>query len=74
MLKVKVQGFMEQLIVLECSSQKEIEIQVTLNDKVGRTLDLYVATSSKSSGKRAIFYVKNCVINNTDQDLAFYYS
>ena len=33
-----------------------------------------MATSSKSSGKRAIFYIKNCVINNTQQDLTFYYS
>lgn len=31
-------------------------------------------TSAKLAGKKVIFYVKNCVIDNTQQDLVFYYS
>lgn len=42
-------------------------------DNYGRSLDLYIATNTKVAGKKAIFYVKNCVINNTQQDLTFYY-
>lgn len=38
-----------------------------------RQLDLHVATSSKSAGKKALFYVKSMIINNTEEEMLFYY-
>eukprot|EP00347_Sterkiella_histriomuscorum_P000566 403375355 len=74
MIKVLIEGFKEQLVVLDCQTQKDLEIKVQVYDNFGRTLDLYIATNTKVAGKKAIFYVKNCVINNTQQDLSFYYT
>jgi hypothetical protein len=38
-----------------------------------RSLDIYVANSSKTAGKKALFYVKSMVINNTEEEMEFYY-
>jgi len=53
------------MIILDCSNDKDLEIKVTIFDSKGRSLDMYVASSAKEAGKKAIFYVKNLVINNT---------
>jgi hypothetical protein len=46
--------------------EKDHEISITMTDFGGRTLEIFVASSTKSAGKKAIFFVKNCVINNSN--------
>jgi hypothetical protein len=58
---------------LECSNDKEIEIKTTIYDFNNRPLEIYVHTSSKVAGRKAVFYVKNIVINNTVETLNFFY-
>ena len=73
MLKVCIDKFQDATVVLDCSDAKDVEIKATIFDLQGRSLDIYIATSTKVAGKKAVFYVKNVVINNTQQDLTFYY-
>ena len=62
------------MVVLECSTyDKEIEIKTTIYDFSNRPLDVYIQTSSKVAGRKSVFYVKNIVINNTEENLNFYY-
>lgn len=53
------------MLILDCAADKDLDIKATLSDYQGRFLDVYVATNSKVAGKKAVFYVKNMVINNT---------
>jgi hypothetical protein len=57
---------------LECQADRDYEIKTTIISGV-RALDLYVANSSKSAGKKALFYIKSLVINNTEEEMEFYY-
>ena len=72
-MKMMIEGFQPAVIVLECHYDKEIEIKTTVYDYNNRPLDVYVHTSSKVAGKKAVFYVKNIILNNTEESLAFFY-
>jgi hypothetical protein len=58
--------------VLECQADRDYEIKTTMMSGL-RALDLYVAISSKAAGKKALFYIKSMVINNTEEEIEFYY-
>lgn len=58
--------------MLECQADRDYEIRTAIMSGV-RALDLYVAISSKAAGKKALFYIKSMVINNTEEDMDFYY-
>mmetsp|Transcript_23179 Transcript_23179/g.22656 ORF Transcript_23179/g.22656 Transcript_23179/m.22656 type:complete len:364 (-) Transcript_23179:642-1733(-) len=68
-----IENFQESQILLDCTNSKEQEIKHTIFDIVNKELDLYINTSAKIAGKKVTFYVKNCVINNTQQELVFFY-
>ena len=68
-----IDGYKDLILNLDCASNENQEIKATLYDLHDRTLELYIQTNSKVAGKKATFFVKNCVINNTQQDLTFYY-
>lgn len=53
------------MFTLKCNVTDESSYKHTIFDSNGRCLDIYIMTSTKSAGKKAIFYVKNCVIDNT---------
>ena len=58
--------------MLDCQADRDYDIKVTIMSGA-RQLDLHVATSSKSAGKKALFYVKSMIINNTEEEMLFYY-
>lgn len=66
MLNLTIEGFKKTMIILDCSIDKELEIKATIFDLQGRELDIYIATSSKVAGKKALFYAKSIIINNTE--------
>ena len=73
-LTLVLENYEDSKIELDCSDCNNTDIKHTITDTQKRTLDIYINTSAKIAGKKVIFYVKNCVIDNTQQELLFYYS
>ena len=61
------------MIVLDSNSERDLEIKTSIFDINHRELNLSIATSCQNAGRKAIFYVKSMVINNTKEDIKFYY-
>jgi hypothetical protein len=66
MLRMTIPGFHETMIIIDTLTEKDHEIKATVYDQHGRQLDLYVAVSHKVAGKKALFYVKSLIINQTE--------
>lgn len=64
-LKIAFDYFKETEITLDCSDSRDRELKQTMIDQSGRSLNLYIMTSTKVAGKKVTFYVKNCVIDYT---------
>jgi len=62
-----IQGFEPAIIVLEHTVERSVEIRTILKDLGGKSLEVFITTSNKQAGKKAVFFVKNIVINNTAQ-------
>ena len=58
---------------MDSNSERDLEIKTTIQDVNGRELDLHIGTSCQNAGRKALFYVKSMVINNTQEDMQFYY-
>ena len=57
------------MIIIESQIEKEQEIKRTISDLNGRELDIYIEISNKVAGKKALFYVKSLLINNSEKNL-----
>lgn len=48
-------------------------MRIQIHDKMNRKLVLHAKISQKTAGFKILFYVTNCLINSTDQNLLFFY-
>ena len=65
-MNIHIENFQPSKFVMECGEdQHNKEVKYTIFDHYGRSLDLYILISTKVAGKKAVFFVKNCVIDNT---------
>ena len=48
-------------------------MQLRMKDSAGRKLDINVLICNETAGFKVTFYNSNCLINNTGQNLLFFY-
>lgn len=74
-LQVAVPGYSKALLKLDTRVEvkKESRVQLHMNDDAGRKLVLHVNLSSKAAGFKVQFHLTNCLINQTGQNLLFFY-
>jgi len=53
--------------------QEDKKVRLRIEDDEGSTLFLQAILSSKTAGFRVIFYVTNCLINSSPENLFFFY-
>ena len=70
-----VPGYSKALLKLDTRVEvkKESRVQLHMNDDAGRKLVLHVNLSSKAAGFKVQFHLTNCLINQTGQNLLFFY-
>ena len=53
---------------------EEQKITLSMKDNAGRKLSINLQVCQKSAGFKVSFYNANCLINNTGQNLLFFYN
>lgn len=73
-LLIKIEGYTAYNLCLEVRREIITEkITLRIKDSAGRKLDILARLSNETAGFKVILYNANCLINNTGQNLLFFY-
>ena len=73
---MQIEGYSKTILALDTKKElasEEQKINVLMKDNAGRKLTVNVQISQKTAGFKVCIYNSNCLINNTGQNLLFFY-